>query len=185
MRDYDEDDSEEFDDRDRNRTRSPRFPGTVMASGIIWIGFGTLNLLGTMLIFANVAANPGARPTAPCCAGGIGIAFLVCGLQTVLGKASDTLGNSIGSLVFGLIYMLLAAGVAAFGGAVVGKQNAANDAEMLFLVIFLGSIGFTLEVAALLGFMGRTAYRDWREAAAPRRGRRQPRRRDEDDADDS
>jgi len=85
MRDDDDDDDEDLRDEDE---RPPRFPGIVMAAGVIWIGGGSLALINTMANLALQGANqqaggaPGGAPGAiggVCCSGLIGIAFLVCG----------------------------------------------------------------------------------------------------------
>jgi hypothetical protein len=178
----------------------------VMAAGVIWIGVGSLSLISAMANLAlqgvnqqalqganqQVGGAPGVKVRkvsdgGVCCSGLIGIAFLVCGYQTVTGKSSDTLGNGIGSLVLGLLALLVAAG-AAFGGfALLGNQNAPGQGLAVGMMVIAGLVGLwgaTLLLAGILALAGRSAYREWRLAFAPRPRRRRRRRREDDDDDD-
>src|SRR5262249_3071463 len=101
------DDYEDYDDRGIDR--GVPFPAGVMAAGIIWIAFGVLGITSSILGFVLNAgrAAPGQGPSSG--AGGgcgllVAIAFLVVGIQTVKGTAKGSLGNGIGSVVFGLLY---------------------------------------------------------------------------------
>lgn len=174
----------------------PPFPPLVMIAGVIWIGFGALGLIGTVVSIgmAGAQAQQGGAGNAGsgCCGGLIAIAFLVCGYQTVKGTARDTLGNGIGSLLLGGLYLLLA-GLVGFGGFLLGGGNQQNNAKAdeLKVVIaitgaILGVMGMLLVVAGILALAGRSAYREWREASAPpkRRRRRPDRDRDEDEDED-
>jgi hypothetical protein len=189
----DDDDYEDEDDLDDRRASGrPSFPGIVRAAGIIWIGVGGLELLNAVANAVMAGMNQNQNPGSVggvCCAGGIGIAFLVCGIQTVTGKATDTLGNAIGSLALGLL--LLGLGVlVGFGGAILGANPNANaNANGLPAVVFviLGVItsvlGLTLILAGVLALMGRARYKEWRQANFPssRSRRRRPRDDDEDE----
>jgi hypothetical protein len=182
------DDSDDFEDEPYDRGRVP-FPGVVKAAGVIWIGVGSLSLINMMATFALAGQNPGAaNPASGCCPGLIGLAFLVCGYQTVTGKATDTLGNGVGSMVLGLLQLGIAA-LVGLGGALLGQNGGAQAPQALppvvFLVIagFVGVLGATLVLAGVLALSGRSAYREWRRENAPQRARR-PRRRDERDEPD-
>jgi hypothetical protein len=73
--------------------------------------------------------------------------FLVLGIQTVRGAVRDTLGNGIGSLVFGLIFLIL--GVAAPGASSVGDAG------------LTGLCASGLLVAGVLALAGRRDYKVW------------------------
>jgi uncharacterized membrane protein HdeD (DUF308 family) len=169
-RNYDEDD-ENLPDVDFAAVRP--YPATVRIAGIVWIVFGGLILLSgivtLVMLAAAGAAVQGAVPGAV--QGGIfaggacifviaalfGAAFLFVGVQTVQGAATDTLGNSIGSLVFGALN--LGAGVLQAG------QAQAIQAAINFLA------GVGLIAAGILALVGREEYRAWRRAARARRRR--------------
>jgi hypothetical protein len=90
-----------------------RIPGIVKAAGIIWIVVGAVALmnLAVLLLFTFVLAAGGGNslPFAGIvvCAGPIigliGGVFIHVGIQTVGGKARDTLGNGIGSIILGAL----------------------------------------------------------------------------------
>lgn len=187
MRDDGYDDEADPDDDDAPAGPVP-FPGIVRAAGIIWICVGALELVNAALtlVLAGVNQNPGGA-SGVCCSGGVGIAFLMCGMQTVTGKAKDTLGNGIGSIALGVL--LLGAGVLiGFGGAFLGANPGANQngpPPELFIIIgaITAVLGLTLILAGTLALVGRSRYREWREARSPR-SRRPRRRRVEDDEED-
>jgi len=113
----------------------------------------------------------------------VGIAFLVCGHQTVTGKAKDTLGNGVGSMILGSLQMLGAAAIAvggALGGQNGGPQGPPREL-MLGIAVMVGALGGTLIVAGILALAGRSAYRDWRSENAPQPRRRRRQREDEED----
>lgn len=190
------DDRDERDDRDDVAGDEwadqlpPRFPGAVLAAGIIWVVFGVLGLINTVatLAIAGAKAGAGGNPNTGgvCCGGAIAIAFLVCGYQTLTGKAKDTRGNGIGSVLLGILYLLIAGGLAFFlgGGANAANQgqNAGNQGqnpfpqEVVFIIVAVVALfGVTLIVAGGLALAGRTQYLEWRRANAPSaRRRREP-----------
>ena len=187
----DEDDDElETDER---VTRN--FPGGVMAAGIIWIGIGALQLLGSMFNLASLGANqqagaqgaPGAS-SGICCGFLIGLAFLYCGVQTVTGKAKDTLGNSIGSLLLGTLEVVAGIALAILVGALAGAGGNAQFGAGIAIIIgaIVGIFGSILILAGILGLVGRKGYLDWRAENAPGERNRRRRRRvvEEDDEDD-
>lgn len=180
-------DHDELDER-------PQFPGIVMTAGVIWIGVGVLGIVNVVLSLAMAGANAaagggggGANVGSPCCGMFIAIAFLMVGYQTVTGKAKDTLGNSIGSMVLGFIQIFAAIGIALLGAGVFGNQNINGMPPEVLLVtgIMVGVIGLTLVTAGILSLMGRRAYREWRQVAHPKkRSRRTERRREDDERED-
>jgi hypothetical protein len=179
------------DDREPPIHHEPTFPGTVRTAGIIWIIFGSmilLNLLGMLLfVFGFAVAGPGGNKEGAIvgmlCGGALmalfGGAFVYVGVQSVRGTAADTLGNGIGSIVFGLLNL----GV---GFLLVVSQPQTVIAGGINCLV-----GVALFLAGILALAGRGPYRDWREANLPQRRRRfedddddrprRPRYRDEDD----
>lgn len=193
-RDRDDDDDDADDADDRRRDPAP-LPGSVRAAAIIWMVYGSLQLFGTILGFILQAGNQAANAAAgnnnaagsagsPCCGIAIGIAFAYCGHQTLKGEAKDTLGNSVGSLLIGLLQALLAVGLIFIAAGVLGNNaNLALDEEVLYVVaVLVGLMGSMLLLAGTLGLMGRSGYREWREVNRPKKRRR--RRRREDDGED-
>ena len=121
-------------------------PGVVKAAGIIWIVVGGLGLLGQLM-----SLGAGFRPQ-NILGLAIAVAFLVCGIQTVMGKAKDTLGNGIGSIVIGLL------NGGFLGYAASNLPSAMAGAMMLFgAPVVLG-----LLVGGILALVGRTGYKEWR-----------------------
>jgi len=103
------------DDRDRRSDRERPFPKAVFFAGVTWIVFGCLILIngGIQLIMTlGQAGQAGQKDGGAQAVGGtcgvalivlFGAAFLFVGIQSCKGTAKDTLGNAIGSLVFGLL----------------------------------------------------------------------------------
>jgi hypothetical protein len=192
---------DDYDDDDRPSRSTNKFPPGVKAAGIIWIAFGALGLIQAVLslISAGAQAAGGGGPAgSPYCGVGCGVlfalVFLMVGVQTVKGTAKSTLGNGIGSIIFGVLYLGLAAMV--FVGS--GFLPVGVDATM---VIVMGAVvavqGLALLLAGTLALMGKSAYEDWRVAQGlvrkPKRKTqeerdydddRPKRRRDADDDDD-
>src|SRR4051794_41003528 len=106
---------DDYDDDAPSPRRGAPFPSGVRLAGIIWIGFGALGIIGALFNFAmsfgNAAAaqGRGAGGAPNFCSLGCGliipIVFLMVGIQTVKGTAKGVLGNAIGSIVFGLLYL--------------------------------------------------------------------------------
>jgi uncharacterized membrane protein HdeD (DUF308 family) len=159
MREY-----EEEDDRPEEYEPAPRqLPATVLTAGIVWILIGGLILLNGLITVVLLMATAGA-PDAPAEAKGIlaggsctvllialfGAAFILVGVQTVKGTAKDTLGNSIGSLVFGALVIA--------GGIV----NMARGEVIPAGIGILAAAG--LIAAGVLALIGRADYRAWRQA---------------------
>ena len=161
---------EEPDEDDLDYEEEIPFPQTVKAAGVIWIVFGCiilLNLVAVVFIVFLFAANQRNGPAAAGAVGGgvcvaaiIGLfaaAFLFVGVQTVRGTARDTVGNSVGSLVFALFQ---------FGGV------ALNGIAGQFVQAGVSAIGGMLLFAAgVLALVGRSQYKEWRKEQAARRKR--------------
>ncbi len=186
----------DYDDR-RYPEDEPVFPGTVRGAGIAWIVFGGL-ILANILVVLIVALSLEAKDRAPgdlrgdrlaevlgivVCAGLflglIGGGFIYVGVQSVNGAAQDTLGNGIGSIIFGVLN--LAAGIARIGAG--------------FFIDGVISVlcGSGLLAAGVMALVGREEYRAWRRAHKARRRYRgdfegeepyPPRRRYERDEDE-
>ncbi len=177
----------EPDDRDDSYTVRT-VPRLIRTAGIIWIIFGSLILINTVVNFAlvgaaareNAAAGANAADGAKVIGGGcgsfvgiaFGIAFLFVGTQSVNGTAKDTLGNGIGSIVIGLLNAGLGA-VALLGGlalfTAIAQKNAGPGADQAALIITItGGVGLLcglgLILAGVLALMGRADYKAFRRA---------------------
>jgi hypothetical protein len=82
------------------------------------------------------------------------LVFVLVGVQTLLGKAKDTLGNAIGSLLFGLLGAVWYGHSLLTAGGVLGG---------VFLVLFLMGVlqGLALIAAGVAALLARTAYVAW------------------------
>jgi hypothetical protein len=93
-----------------------------------------------------------------------GLAFTVCGYQTVTGQSSDTCGNGVGSIVIGLLVLLT---VALAVGVGVQRGNNVQVASVIVGAAVLGLFGAAFVLAEVLALAGRTAYLEWKEDNAP------------------
>ena len=168
------DDRDDWDDRDRDDADdmaeivrdAPPFPKTVTVAGIAWIVFGALILLGGIFFLIGLTTTKRVDPAAT---GFIGVlatglfilfggVFIHVGEQSITGKARDTLGNGIGSIIFGVLNLL-----AGIGGAGSGQIPQA-------IVNFICGAG--LLAAGTLVLIDRGGYVRWRRANRPERRRR-------------
>ena len=186
------DDTDPIDD---DYDAAPRFPGTATAAGVIWILYGCLGMFNGVVTFAMTGAQlqqggGGAPPGGAgggCCPMLIGIAFLVCGIQTVRGTASDTRGNAVGSIGLACLQLLIAVLILVVQAGALGPAgNNPNNAPevMVILGLMLGVMGAGLMTAGVLGLIARKPYLAWREYHHPKRRKRDRRRDDEEDWDD-
>jgi len=126
---------------------------------------GCVALVNGML---NLALNAGGNsPGGPCSVAVVflvGVVFLHVGWQTVQGKARDTLGNGVGSLIFALFNL------AVIGLLVVGGFAAGGPQGMIVGIVggISSVIGIALVVAGILALVGRAEYRAWRDAEKKR-----------------
>ena len=121
------------------------FPKSVATAGIIWI------IVGTMVIVMNcfgMTANSGAEAEASILAAMLyaifAAAFIFVGIQSIVGAARDTLGNGVGSLVFG--------------------SSAIYGSEQYSLGVGYVAFGIALFVAGVVALVGRSNYKKWRRA---------------------
>jgi hypothetical protein len=148
---------------DKEDLEDYHFPAAIRAAGIIWIVVGSLALASMILeiVLHVVVLSKGLV----CFDVGFfgasalfGIAFLVCGIQTVCGSTRDPLGNGVGSLFFGLMSMARAV----FAGIGMAEGEGVEALIFLFLTLVGGLGGFSLVAAGILAFVGREPYRQWR-----------------------
>jgi hypothetical protein len=142
---------------------APKFPGVVLAAGIVWIVLGGIILyqgVAGLVLFADDTARIGGVADQPLQerARGFGAslvlfggAFILAGILSVLGAATDTLGKGIGSILTGV-----------FVAVMVGGPS---------LDIRGGGIGVGLVVAGLLALVGRSEYLAWRKSQTEGPGR--------------
>jgi hypothetical protein len=161
-----QDDESDEEDLDVNRVA---IPGVVMAAGSIWVAFGCFSLLSGVLAvvglytdmhedgaLAAVAAASATTCIVPLVAL-FGGTFIFVGVQSRNGTAADTLGNGVGSLLFGAIYTAYAAIQAVRTGQMIGA------AIGLLLALMLYSAGG-------LALVGRSDYKAFRKSLRrPRR----------------
>jgi hypothetical protein len=171
---------DEFDDDDqleRSIRRDTGIPGSVRTAAVIWIIFGGLILINAVINLVMISAQgaapagggPGGAPqAAPQVAGGMcgvlfaalfGGAFIFVGVQTTRGTATDTLGNAVGSIVFGVLN--------GGGGLIVIAAGMALGGMFGAIALIVGGIslvaGVALIVAGILAIVGRAGYKHWRE----------------------
>jgi hypothetical protein len=146
-------------------------PVLARAAGIIWVVFGgliLLNFAATVLIVLAFTprAVEGVVIGAAMCVGVVAAlfagAFIYVGVQTLTFMARDTLGNSIGSLIFGAL--VIAAAFNPEGTA--GRGGPAGVVGMMINVLCGGG----LITAGVLALIDRDKYRMYRRARAPRPG---------------
>jgi hypothetical protein len=168
---------ESFDESEAEYEEKPGFPVTVMAAGIFWIVLGAVLVLALLIALVGMfIAAQGRQEKGEVVFGGlctglfiglIGGAFIFVGIQTILGSARDTLGNGIGSIIFGVLN----------GGAGLG--------QVLIREYFQSAISFICGVglltAGVLALVGRDGYKRWRRARRPGRRKRVRRRSSESD----
>lgn len=134
---------------------TPSAPGTAIAAGIIWIIFGGLQTLGGVMSLVTSLGAGGAGLIGAILPLLIGAGFLVVGIQTVIGKAPDTLGNGIGSIVIGVI----------FSAALFGLSEMFGFMGAMFALAI--GLQLSLVVAGILALVSRPRYKAW---AAYKRG---------------
>ena len=153
------------DDRDVPElefVEEPPYPAMLTAAGIVWIVFGCLILLTLALTLLVLGAAAGAQKEAAVggavCVGLVmglfGAVFIHVGYQSIRGTARDTLGNGIGSIVFGLLQ---------FGS---GAMNAKQQQLVASASGFICGLG--LLAAGILALAARSEYRAWRKALKAR-----------------
>src|SRR5262245_29984388 len=155
----------------------PPCPVAVRIAAILWIGFGALGIIGGVVQLAQAGAQAGNDQSrgGSCCGFVIAIAFVVVGFQTWTGQAKDTLGNGIGSILIGLLYL----GVTALLFTAGVRANLGGGVKLI--AAFVGLVGMSLILAGVLALGGRDQYRRWRAESGIATPPRRRRRRDDDD----
>jgi hypothetical protein len=120
-------------------------PGAIVAAGVLWIICGGLGAIGNLIAAVAARGKITGAMGIP-----IAIAFFVVGIQSVSGKAKDSLGNSIGSLIIGGLGVI---------GVLVLTVMARHGVVLLAMVYPLGLI-----TAGILGLVGRSRYVAYRQA---------------------
>ena len=151
-------------DQERSERGGKPFPNIVMFAGLIWMGVGALGMVSSFLSMGMNPNNQAASPGGACCPALFAFAFLYCGYQTVTGTAKDTRGNAGGSILFGMLQVLVA-GFIGFGGF--GAGNPQQPAEVVVVAGVVGLMGGSLILAGILALAGRTDYLEWREQQHP------------------
>jgi hypothetical protein len=129
----------------------------VQIAGWIWLVIGSLSLFTNLLTFVLTAPQGAGSPLFGAI---IGAVFCHVGLQSVQGKAKDTLGNGIGSLILGLLQGGLGIFLAVGAPLLVGQN--VLIAGILGGIAILGGSG--LIAAGVLALIGRKRYKAWRRA---------------------
>ena len=171
------DDDEENEDRRPTMPIQTTNPGSTRAAGIIWVIMGSLVLLVTALNL-TLGAGTGAGGAEMLCSAAlpvlIGAVFLMVGIQTLNGSAKGTLGNGIGSIIFGvligglgviLFYGAFFAGGGGGPGAPPAVQQLGEAAGVIIMVVAVVYLltGAMLLVAGILAIKGKTDYLRWRK----------------------
>ncbi len=125
-----------------------RRPGVVTAAAVLWIIFGALGLLGQLMTLTR-----GVRPQAMVGLA-IAVAFIVAGVQTISGKAKDTLGNGIGAIVIGVLNV----------GFLFYLMTVAPRFMAGAILLTGAPVALGLVVGGILALVGRQGYREWRNA---------------------
>jgi len=123
-------------------------PGTITAASIMWIIWGSLSLIGNLMTLAN------GRPGGGMFIGwGLTLAFLITGIQALMGKAKGLLAMGIISIVFGGLALIA---FLALGSLI--RIHAAFGVLLLIGVL----VGGMLIVPGILACIGNTKYKNWR-----------------------
>src|SRR5215468_5176799 len=77
-------------------------PGTVVAACVLWIIYGALGLLGGLSTIAAHASGPGIGQIV------IALAFVITGIQVLMGKASSLIGSGIACLLLAGVGLFVA-----------------------------------------------------------------------------
>ena len=126
-----------------------KLPGGAMAAAIIWIIYGSLQLIGVLGGLA-AAGRPGPQLIIGL---GIGVAFLMAGITTSTGKAKGLLANGIVSIVLGA---LIAIAFLALGSLLRGLGGASGILMLVGLVF-----GGLLVTAGILACMNNQKYKEY------------------------
>jgi hypothetical protein len=150
-----------------------KYPLTVRIAAVTWVTIGALAVISAFLEFSQASAEGRAGPPVEggvaavkkhvggiCCTFGIALAFIAVGHQTLYGKAKDTLGNGIGSILLGLLY--LAVFILFIVIEVAGPADRLDGRGAMIFGIVSSTMGIALVTAGILALVGRTNYKRWR-----------------------
>ncbi len=152
-------------DRDSaSRDQRRPFPSTVRAAGVIWLGFGLVALTGLVLLVTLGRASP--MLEVGCCATLYGLAFLECGVRTLAGTATRLTRYCVESCLIGLTQLVGAVVIGAAGEVI--RRNPGGllrglDQSLFLFAVVVALLGLLLLLAGVLGFVGETGYREWRQ----------------------
>jgi hypothetical protein len=127
----------------------PSRPGSITAAGILWIIYGSLALLGTL-----VSLRAGAGPMNFLNLF-VAIAFVTGGIQALTARASTLLATGIVSIIWGAFTLIACL---ALGTLFEGMREAAG----LFAVIGF-VVGGMLITAGILACVGNAKFKAWRQ----------------------
>jgi hypothetical protein len=146
----------EFNEVEMRLGTEPKYPKVVKIAGIIWIVFGCLNLLSVsafvFLLVTGLADYAVGRMFGSLL---VSAAFIYVGQQSIRGTAHSTVGNGIGSVLWGS-FNLIVGGLQAVPGQIIGVG-----------ISFLG--GVALIAAGILALVGRNDYKAWHRVQKSRR----------------
>lgn len=126
-----------------------KLPGGALAASIIWIIYGSLQLIGVLGSLA-IAGRPGPQLIIGL---GVGVAFLMAGITTATGKAKGLLANGIVSIVWGSIILLA---MLALGSLVRGLGGASSI--IMLIGVLLGGM---MIVAGILACMNNQKFKEY------------------------
>ncbi len=135
-------------------TSSQSIPGTVIAACVLWILYGALGLLGGLTTLGSGAASYGQIIFA--------LAFIITGIQVLMGKASGLMGSGIACLLLAALGALAAwfLHAAADYAHASGGRNVAGALSWVYIVIMINSA--LLATAGILAIIGNAKYKEWR-----------------------
>jgi hypothetical protein len=122
-------------------------PGSITGAAVLWIIYGSLGTLGGLISLQH--------PNGPAIGGfAIAVAFLVTGIQALMGKARGMLGSGIGSIIWGVVVLIA---FLALGSIIRGARGLAGIFAIIGLVF-----GGILITAGILACVGNGKYKAWR-----------------------
>lgn len=125
-----------------------KLPGAALAAAIIWIIYGSLQLIGALGTLA------GGRPGPQLVIGlGIGVALLMGGITTATGKAKSLLPTAIVSIVLGALVLI----AMLFIGSLFRGLGGAGGIIMLIGLLF----GGLLVTGGVLGCIANGKYKEY------------------------
>jgi hypothetical protein len=174
---------DEFDDRDE--LDPPKYPKNLRTASMIWIIIGVvvpIISLCDLLAGFFIAQSAGAGDKAYEILGGgvcrlfivflVGMVFVSVGRTTLSGKAKDTMGNGVGSIILASLGAIGCAAII-FTGTVILKSGKMPEFGMITIGVgILNSIMVILLFAAgVLAIVNRDAYKAWRKWKFPKKPR--------------